>query len=177
MNLLTNKFGQPNTTHTQMKLKEAIYKIETDKKLSNNKDVVAISYEDGSFYKFNYRLDGETEDRFVDLYLMDRKMQAVRQIETWLEYIDNDSEMGRECARERITQAYHIIINHKPKELFNTDYVVYDRANDSVLQDSYGRVIIFGDKSEADIDCRGNEEVIKCTELPNHWKEKIINHL
>ena len=63
------------------------------------------------------------------------------------------------------------------KKLFDTDYVIYDKANDNVLQDSYGRVIIFGDKDEADEDCRGNECVVKCTDLPNHWQEIILNQI
>jgi hypothetical protein len=61
--------------------------------------------------------------------------------------------------------------------LFNTDYVIYDKANDNVLQDSYGRVIIFGIKEEADNDCYGNESVVRCTELPKHWQEIILNQI
>jgi hypothetical protein len=61
------------------------------------------------------------------------------------------------------------------KSLFPTDYVIYDRANDRVLQwEANGDMIIFGVKSEADFDCRGNEEVISCTELPVHHQEKLI---
>lgn len=63
------------------------------------------------------------------------------------------------------------------KKLFNTDYVIYDRANDNVLQDSYGRIIIFGIKEEAEEDCRGNEEVLPCTDLPIHWQEILINQI
>lgn len=63
------------------------------------------------------------------------------------------------------------------KTLFKTDYVIYDKANDSPLQDSYGRVIIFGNKDEADADCRGNEVVISCTELPMHWQDEILKQI
>jgi hypothetical protein len=63
------------------------------------------------------------------------------------------------------------------KRLFTTDYVIYDKANDHVLSDSYGRVILFGDKSEADSDCRGNEIVIPCTDLPTAWQEEIKKQL
>ena len=63
------------------------------------------------------------------------------------------------------------------KQLFSTDYVLYDRANDNALQDSYGRVILFGNKQEAIEDCRGNEEVISCTDLPKHWQEKILTQI
>jgi hypothetical protein len=61
--------------------------------------------------------------------------------------------------------------------IYPTDYVIYDKANDNALQDSYGRVIIFGDKEEALSDCRGNESVISCTELPMFWQKKILEQL
>jgi hypothetical protein len=64
------------------------------------------------------------------------------------------------------------------KTLFNTDYVIYDRSNDHVIQwESNGDIIIFGDKEEALKDCRGNEEVIPCTELPAHHQEIILKQL
>jgi len=63
------------------------------------------------------------------------------------------------------------------KKLFESDYVIYDRANDNPLQDSYGRILLFGDKSEAEDDCRGNEEVIPCTELPYHWISELLNQI
>lgn len=60
-------------------------------------------------------------------------------------------------------------------KLFKTDYVLYDRANDHVVQfENSGKVIVFGDKQEAIEECRGNEEVLSCTDLPKHWQE-IIN--
>jgi hypothetical protein len=59
------------------------------------------------------------------------------------------------------------------KDLFATDYVIYDKTSNNVLSDSYGRVLLFGNKSEADEDCRGNEIVIPCTELPVEWQEVI----
>jgi hypothetical protein len=63
-------------------------------------------------------------------------------------------------------------------KLFNTDYVIYDRFNDQVIQwESNGDMIIFGDKEEALKDCRGNEEVIRCTELPIHHQEKLKQQL
>lgn len=58
--------------------------------------------------------------------------------------------------------------------LHPTDYVIYDRANDHVIQfESDGAIVIFGDKAEAEEDCRGNEEVIPCTELPAHHQETL----
>lgn len=62
-------------------------------------------------------------------------------------------------------------------KLFKTDYVIYDKADDNVLQDSCGRVIIFGDKQEAIEDCRFNEEVISCIDLPKHWQETILTQI
>ena len=64
------------------------------------------------------------------------------------------------------------------KTLTPTDYVIYDRANDHVIQwESNGDMVIFGNKAEADEDCRGNEEVIPCTELPAHHQEKLIEQI
>lgn len=64
------------------------------------------------------------------------------------------------------------------KKLFNTDYVIYDRANDQVIKwKSNGECVIFGSKEEAEEDCRGNEEVLPCTDLPIHWQEILINQI
>jgi hypothetical protein len=63
------------------------------------------------------------------------------------------------------------------KNIIETDYVIYDWANDHVVSFENGDVVIFGSKHEAVADCRGNEKVIPCTELPNHWKEFIIKQI
>ena len=64
------------------------------------------------------------------------------------------------------------------KYLFETDYVIYDRVNDYVIEwENNGDCVIFGSKEEAQIDCRGNEEVIKCVDLPKHQQEKILKEL
>ena len=63
------------------------------------------------------------------------------------------------------------------KQLLKTDYVIYDIANDNPLQDSYGRVLLFGIKDEAEEDCRGNEVVIPCTDLPKNWQNIILTQL
>lgn len=63
------------------------------------------------------------------------------------------------------------------KELFETDYVIYDEANDHVLQDSYGRVLIFGSIDEAFDDLYGNERAVSCTDLPENWKQIILNQI
>lgn len=63
------------------------------------------------------------------------------------------------------------------KKLFKTDYVIYDRANDHVIQFEDGHIVIFGNKEEAIEDCRGNEEVLSCTDLPKHWQEIILNQI
>ena len=61
--------------------------------------------------------------------------------------------------------------------LFNTDYVIYDKANDNPLMDSYGRVLLFGNPDEAFNDLYGNEIVIPCTQLPKHWQETIMTQI
>lgn len=62
------------------------------------------------------------------------------------------------------------------KRILDTDYVLYDRANDHVLQfEKSGEPIIFGTRQEAEEDCRGNEEVVKCTDLPQHQQDMLNN--
>lgn len=63
------------------------------------------------------------------------------------------------------------------EKLFDTDYVIYDKANDNVIKFENGEVVIFGDIHDAENDCRGNECVMKCTDLPKHWQETILNQI
>ena len=63
------------------------------------------------------------------------------------------------------------------KELSETDYVVYDWANDHVVSFENGDAVIFGDREDAEEDCRGNEYVVRCTDLPNHWKEFLLKQI
>lgn len=63
------------------------------------------------------------------------------------------------------------------KKLFESDFVIYDKVNDHVLQDGVGDIILFGSKDEAIADCYANEIVIPCTELPNHWVKKLYNQI
>jgi len=58
-------------------------------------------------------------------------------------------------------------------QLYSTDYVIYDKANDHVVQFDDGSIVIFGSYEEAMQDCRGNESVVRCTELPMSWQIKI----
>lgn len=63
-------------------------------------------------------------------------------------------------------------------KLHSTNYVIYDRANDHILSFAFsGDPIIFGDKEEADEDCRGNEEVVSCTALPTHKQVELLEFL
>jgi hypothetical protein len=63
------------------------------------------------------------------------------------------------------------------KVLKETDYVIYDKANYHVIQFGGGDIVIFGEKAEADADCRGNEYVIPCTELPKHWQQTLLTQI
>jgi hypothetical protein len=63
------------------------------------------------------------------------------------------------------------------KNIIETDYVIYDWANDHVVSFENGDVVIFGSKHEAVADCRGNEKVIPCTELPTHWQEFLLKQI
>ena len=63
------------------------------------------------------------------------------------------------------------------KSLIKSDYVIYDKVNDNPLQDSYGRLILFGNYEEAIADLYGNEIVIPCTELPQHWQNELLKQI
>jgi len=63
------------------------------------------------------------------------------------------------------------------KKLFKTDFVIYDKKTDHVLDFGNGDIVIFGSKEDADADCKGNEEVISCNDLPQHWKEVILKQI
>jgi len=64
------------------------------------------------------------------------------------------------------------------KNLFNTDYVVYDKGNDHILRwETSGDMIVFGDKEEAVENCYRNEEAIRCTDLSAHHKKELINQI
>ena len=63
-------------------------------------------------------------------------------------------------------------------KLSNTDYVLWDKANDHLLRfENSDDIIIYGNKEEAEEDCYGNEYVTKLTDLPKHHQEEIINQL
>ena len=64
------------------------------------------------------------------------------------------------------------------KTLFSTDFVIYDKENDKPIFWSDGNeIVIFGDKSEAEQDARGNEIVIPCTSLPQYWQDKLVKQI
>jgi hypothetical protein len=62
-------------------------------------------------------------------------------------------------------------------KLYSTDFVIYDKANDHIVEFSQGDPVIFGEREEAEMDCRGNEEVISCTALPPHKQVELLNFL
>ncbi len=63
------------------------------------------------------------------------------------------------------------------KNLFETDYVIYNKAIDQVIQFSGGGIVVYGNKDEAELDRSGDEVIIPCTDLPTHWKEKLIKQI
>jgi len=70
------------------------------------------------------------------------------------------------------------------KKLLDTDFVIHDKANDTLVRWSkddsaykYLDVVIYGSKEEADGDCRGNESVVRCTELSEHWKNILLTQI
>ena len=64
------------------------------------------------------------------------------------------------------------------RKLLETDFVIHDKANDTLVRWSKDDdVVIFGSKEEADGDCRGNESVVRCTELPEHWRNILLTQI
>ena len=60
-------------------------------------------------------------------------------------------------------------------KLYKTDYVLYDKANDTIVCFNCGTPIIYNIKEEAIKDCYGNESVVSCLDLPKHLPEFIIH--
>ena len=96
-----------------------------------------------------------------------------------LEQVGMDDQMHRQLVMSKPIESTKELLEELSnlKQLQPTDFVIYDRANDNPLQDSYGRVILFGVKDEALDDCRGNEEVLSCTDLPKHWQDTILTQI
>tara|TARA_Y100001972_G_scaffold81991_1_gene99708 strand:+ start:994 stop:1389 length:396 start_codon:yes stop_codon:yes gene_type:complete len=61
--------------------------------------------------------------------------------------------------------------------IWSQDYVLYDRANDSLVKFSSGDIVLYGDKKEAEEDCYGNEEVLHFEQLPETKQKEIIHQL
>lgn len=57
------------------------------------------------------------------------------------------------------------------------DYVLYDKANNSLVKFESGDIVLYGDKNEAMEDRYGNEEVIQFENLPKDKQKEIINQL
>jgi len=57
------------------------------------------------------------------------------------------------------------------------EYVLYDRGNNSLFSDPYGRIIVYGDRKEAEADCHGNELVISCTQLPSDLRNELLKQI
>ena len=57
------------------------------------------------------------------------------------------------------------------------DYVLYDKANNSLYKWSNGDIVLFADKNDATEDCCGNEEVMQVDDLPYELKQIIINQI
>ena len=66
------------------------------------------------------------------------------------------------------------------KQLFKTDYVVYDKFYDGVSRwESNKEIVIYGSKEDAqeDICPETNEVAISCTELPQKYKIELLKQI
>jgi hypothetical protein len=61
--------------------------------------------------------------------------------------------------------------------MLNNFYVIYDKANDQVVQWSNGKVVLYLEKDNAYNDCYVNEFVVSVDKLPNYWKDAIASQL
>ena len=57
-----------------------------------------------------------------------------------------------------------------------TRYVLYDKANDTVVSDEKGIYIIYNNREDAENNCYGNEYVTSLLELPINHLLNTINH-
>ena len=57
------------------------------------------------------------------------------------------------------------------------DYVLYDKANNSLVKFESGDIVLYGGKNEAMEDRYGNEEVIQFENLPKDKQKEIISQL
>jgi hypothetical protein len=64
-----------------------------------------------------------------------------------------------------------------PIKLHDTDYVLWDKANDKLVTFDDGEVVIYGNREEAEVDCYGNEYVTSCTDLPEHHQDELLKQI
>jgi len=72
-----------------------------------------------------------------------------------------------------MTRLVNMPIKDKEMKIINTDYFIYDRANDHIVCWDDGDIVFYGDLDEAIDDLYGNEEILTYDELPHHWKELV----
>ena len=63
------------------------------------------------------------------------------------------------------------------KDLFKSDYVIYDRILDNVIRFTNNDIVVYGGMAEAVNDSRGNEVVISSIDLPIRYKEELIKQI
>ncbi len=97
--------------------------------------------------------------------------------------MENKITFWRECLRKALQRndlKYAMYCDEQINKLKNLeikDYVLYDKANNSLVKFKSGDIVLYGDKNEAIEDCYGNEEVLQFQNLPMDKQEEIINQL
>lgn len=69
------------------------------------------------------------------------------------------------------------MFNNKNKKMKIKDYVLYDRANNSLVKFNNGDIVLYSNKDEAIEDSYGNEEVIQFQNLSNDKQKEIIKQI
>ncbi len=92
----------------------------------------------------------------------------------WLvdQLLHSKHELDMICILSDTTECYYMDDNTIK------DYVIYDRANNSLVRfNESGEIILYGDKEEAVENCYGNEKVFQFDKLPKDKQKEIINQL
>jgi hypothetical protein len=79
---------------------------------------------------------------------------------------------------EQESHEINLIVTRNVEEPFSPrDYVLYERSRNTLAKDSMGLIIVYGDRYEAEAECRENELIIACNDLPSDLKSELLNQI
>lgn len=122
-----------------------------------------------------------------NIKLTDQEVKHLDLLNNFIEYWSSDDAM-----RERMYAVAHDFVTEVMRETEmgailefvessydfpKTDYVLYNRLNNSLLKDSFGCIIVYGDRQEASADRHDNELVISCNQLPSDLRRELLKQI